>query len=149
MTELERYKGAMKIALEVLDVCTRHMENERYTASTITDLARINVILNPPQEFENVEVVRLMCNKCERVQGAGFNPAVEVCFCHETGQPLDEWTYTELTGTIRRPVPQKVERSVSVNGEMLDDGGFEVNRPFDGFPECHDKRGVLTFTWAE
>lgn len=152
MTELERYKEAYAVAMEYLSDFTTSYKQAHQDC---------HAILNPPPATEEVEVVRLMCNKCQRVQSEGFNPAVEVCFCHETGQPLDQWTYTELKGTYTRPVPQKVERSVSTNAmvggagcpkQYISEGdvaAFDEDCPFFSHPECHGKTGTLTFTWEE
>lgn len=59
----------------------------------------------------------------------------------------------KLTGTYLRPVPQKVERSVSIDAEIQNGRhGYRAGTildEFTDFPECHGKRGTLTFTWEE
>lgn len=152
MTELERHKKAMAVALEVLDVCTRHMESEKYTASTTTDLARINAILNPPPSDEEVEVVRWECKECASTyneEGIVISKSVDWkgCGCSE-----DSNMRFRLTGTITRPVPQKVEKSVNIPVVWKRDNWIVYPCSMDVDSNIHQfegKTGTLTFIWQE
>lgn len=158
MTELERYKEAVEVLLDAVNElrhrgCVHHDRPEeiRYFA----DITRVKVstILNPPPEMEEVEVVRYECATCGWVSGR-VTDEVKECPCG-TSQHKE---FIKLTGTYKRPVPQKVEKSVSIKAKVADGssalGPGDVAQCDDTFsfidhPECHGKHGTLTFTWQE
>jgi len=134
-TELERYKEAVKYLSARCNI-------GRETTN------RVNSILHPPPEMEEVEVESWM----------GFDSRGVVVYCGLTRpNPAHYDGLVKLTGSHLRPKPPKVERSVSAE-VLVTNGGLTMERvsaaathgaPFRGIGEINGKEGVLTFTWYE
>lgn len=146
MTELERYKEALEYALS---------EHDRLHKAC-SDRIRVDVslILNPPPEMEEVTVERWSWGGFFRT----FETKEQALHDADSNEPV-----TKLRCTYRRAGPQKVERSVSIEAEIngnyrhplgdvfgKSEGVAAYNKvAFYDHPECHGKRGTLTFSWEE
>lgn len=162
MTELERHKEAMAVAMVALKSVSANM-------TAFEALEDIDRILTPPQEFKDVEVSAGWVNIYEKTAAPGRLLGVYTFATKEeadkaaTEVSADRIDCQEIKTTIRRAVPQKVERSVSIEAEIngnyrhplgyvfgKSEGVAAYNKvAFYDHPECHGKRGVLTFTWTE
>jgi len=146
MTELERYKEAVRVAMAELTRVSKARDvssplNMAGCASGALEI--IDAILNPPPVFEEVTVERW-------TWGFGrttFDTEEEATADANQGEPA-----YKLTGTRRVQVAQKVERSVSVEAHINGFGNvFSLNGDslFSEHPEVHRKTGTLMFTWEE
>ena len=140
-TELERYKQAVKEVSCALTVGSDGGLTERGCKLA---LKAVNAILHPEPQYEEVKEKRYIvidAQGTERWYGAGSSPGIaegEHIVC--------------LVGTYRRAITLPVERSVTVEAtvDKIGDGcGIKWLNPFEENPECHDKRGFLTFTWTD
>ena len=149
MTELERYKEAVRVARDELHTIysTAEVTDGKLTSACAEKAYdEINRILNPPPVYEEVTVERWECAKC----GAVHKPEDHRDYCcnipRSDGIPL--------TGTRRVQVAQKVERSVTVSARISEGG---TPREIGGHsamvirfnPEFHNCTGKLTFTVEE
>jgi hypothetical protein len=150
-TELERTRKALDYALQVLHTCARHMETPNYADSVIKDIAVTEAILNPPPKMEEFETSAFRCPSCMRLHETDTNDCPCGKYCSQ---------FAKLTGTVRREKVAPVERSVTVRAEVYGEDmekskgdviglGTPNSYPFQGYPECWGKVGVLTFTWQE
>jgi len=133
MTELERYKEAVRVARCNFESMASYTGTFAEQAKNV--LIAIDAILNPPPVYEEVTVERWVCDECKTVRQVA--PVLDT---HYDCCQADKKEFTKLTGTRRVQVAQKVARSVSVKG---------VSCPFAGNPETFGKTGTLTFTWEE
>lgn len=148
MNELERTKKALELAISSLEKNGHSFGIfglEANRSSTEKTLANINAILQPEPEFEDVAVV--VWAAYDRDGGR-----IAVKDSKEYAEKCDGCVaVSELRGTLRRPKPQKVERSVSV--EMVLIGRSAEPRyncsPRICFPGAEGKQVTLTATWEE
>jgi len=158
MTELERYKEAVRVAREELGkmmVSWAMTPACREQATCI--VTQINTIINPPPVYEDVTVERWVCNTCDKGgMSTAYKSEPKICSYSSEDYNCNGKEFTKLTGTRRVQVAQKVERSVSVEARVNVSGdpyGFlnDVASciPFHDRPETHGKTGTLTFTWEE
>lgn len=134
MEELGRYKEAMDRVMTAIRCWGLDY------AYVVEPLAReINSILNPPPEFETVEVIQF-CTIGARGNAVSVYDTAEELKDARPATPDSE--IVKLTGTYQRPKPQKVDRSVdgtSSNGKAHFDTGS------DGWPP-HGTRCKITWT---
>ena len=158
-TDIEKLQRSIELALQVIESAARQIAGAvelhdigGLSAAMTRDLDHIKTILHPPPEFEGMQVERLMCDKCFRVQGEFFNPAVEVCCCYKTGEPLEQWTYTKLSGTRKIAKKQPVVRRVSVSGVHINNIGqiYYTDASLLRFSGAENvTNGTLHFEWEE
>jgi len=122
---------------------------ENYSKAAQRDLDRINAILHPEPQYEEVKEKRYIvidAQGTERWYGAGSSPGIaegEHIVC--------------LVGTYRRAIPQPVDKSVTVEcgwHETKGPGSCSIIYPYDptaalNLKQFLDKRGTLTFTWTD
>lgn len=132
MKELERVNSALTKAMAGL-ACAGYMET----------LKEVNEILNPPPEMETV-IESIWRHKV----------TMEVVDDQPPLADIENWQ--EYVGSVKRPKPQKVQRSVvnvdatvTTAGETIAIHSGSCGSPFKYNTECHGKNGTLTFTWEE
>lgn len=152
MTELERTKKALEFAMQQLGYSAegRTASGLAHSTNAARAVDKINAILNPPPEFEEVESVVWQILESNG-QKRGCYPDFEPSLSAE--EKAKGWQIVKHVGTIKRPKLQKVERSVSV-GAMVDHSGISNlvksgAAEWKDHPEAHGKTGTLTFTWEE
>lgn len=152
MTELEKYKQALTLARETMRVLTRAQTKEQAEDTLYRADGAINTILNPPPATETVEVETWWVFN-DDVRCFQANSKEEcIMWARNVGQP-EKIQYVKLTGTVTREVPQKMERSVSVEASFVLDSSAphfsqKVVAPWlDELPT--GKTGTLTFSWHE
>lgn len=150
MTELERYREATVVAMTAIAEL-QGADNRAYTGPrAIEALNAINAILNPQPEMETVEVVRWAI-----VAPSGFveetYPSQSLALAGTEAVKYSGYSVVPLTGQYQRPKPQKVARSVSVEGIRINDIGqprYNLS-PIIKFPDAAGKTVTLTATWEE
>jgi len=153
MTELERYKEAVRVAkvglAMVATVDTDGLCDTGYPPQYVAEdtIESIDAILNPPPVYEDVTVERWECQKCGRVHMGAICTTLPCGYKECNGAD-----YKHLPFTRRVQVARKVERSVSMKARIDETGdaiGLDCIDPFREHPETHRKTGTLTFTWEE
>jgi hypothetical protein len=144
-SELERTKEALARATS-------------YIQNTVV-LKEVYAILNPPFEYEEVEVSAGWVSTFDREDGSMFSTwhADKNAPFAAVSNRID---CQEIKVKVRREKVAPVERSVTVRAEVYGEDmekskgdvigiGTPNSYPFQGHPECWGKVGVLTFTWQE
>jgi hypothetical protein len=146
MTEFERVKKALELAINGLEIFSRQRGDILIVDMNLiadSHLKKVRSVLNPPPVYEEVELKRWECKTCGAMfKTQAVNDGNSCCWGIDTLIPL--------TGTIKRPVPAKVERSVTVEEVQVTAFGgvrFSQNKLFTSVPV--GKTGTLTFTWEE
>lgn len=107
-------------------------------------------IINPVQEYEEVEVVRwcVMATSGDVVGAWNNEGSAKNHSDHLTGSHI-----IKMTGIDRVPKKEKVTRRVEVDGYIDGAGyieaGFNNFEDFVGHPDTHGKTGKLIFEWEE
>ena len=143
MTELERYKEAVRVVRDglaiVATVDTDGLCDTGYTPQYVAEdtIESIDAILNPPPVYEEVTVERWECDECKTVRQVA--PVLDT---HYDCCQADKKEFTKLTGTRRVQVAQKVERSVEV---YISELGLVWSAESGQPPhEILDKKGTFT-----
>ena len=141
MTELERYKRAMEIALTNMCRRNRHRSSVTCEEATQAALNEINAILHPEPQYEDVTVERWECMDCSLTEREAF----DICQCSSAN-------VAKLSGPYRRAIPQPVERTLTIIASVGADGRiatdvWELMRKSN--PDPRGKTGTLTFTWTD
>ena len=109
-TELERYEEAVTVALAGLAELAALGGGNSYGNETAGyAFKKVNAILHPEPQYEEVEIVRWMCKSCRvvtMVEGE-IGPDGNYCCKNHVG-------HLRLAGVDRRAIPQPVERSEKV-----------------------------------
>ena len=106
------------------------------------------VLIDPVQEYEEVEVVRWVVCSENIISSLGLTSesAAEEFATQYPGSRI-----IKMTGIDRVPKKEKVVRRVEVEADIRggDPFGAEYSFPFKAHPETHDKTGKLIFEWEE
>lgn len=147
MGEVERLREAVKVAQDALTTIWNRFDTKGVASDT---LHCIKCILNPLPATEEVEV---------HVYSV-YNEDYTLCYSCSTDKaalcaPAGVETVTvDFVQKVQRPVPPKVEHSVSGEVQWKHDSIAKVTYPvgkdvnFD-WDELIGKTGTMSFTWAE
>lgn len=156
MNELKQKSLALNMAMGALEsiIMTSSSDVVRISKFCADQLKSINSILTPEPVYEEVEVecwagVDIMTGK---INAIGTKESVDIAV---SDNPANLIKKIKMTGTVKRPIPQKNSRTVSVKtsinqfGEPLNTAdGLYANIGAND-PDCVGKTGTLTFTWEE
>ena len=103
------------------------------------------VLIDPVQEYEDVEVVRwaVLTRDGYIIKYLKSQPESDYCI-KNTGIRI-----VKMTGIDRVPKKEKVTRRVDVEASVTQRGDVLRNYPFVDHPETHGKTGKLIFEWEE
>ena len=103
------------------------------------------VLIDPVQEYEDVEVVRwaVLTRDGYIIRYLKSQPESDYCI-KNTGIRI-----IKMTGIDRVPKQEKVTRRVEVDSSVTQRGDVLRNYPFVDHPETHGKTGKLIFEWEE
>ena len=102
-------------------------------------------LIDPVQEYEDVEVVRwaVLTRDGYIIRYLKSQPESDYCI-KNTGIRI-----VKMTGIDRVPKKEKVTRRVEVEASVTQRGDVLRNNPFVDHPETHGKTGKLIFEWEE
>ena len=102
-------------------------------------------LIDPVQEYEDVEVVRwaVLTRDGYIIKYLKSQPESDYCI-KNTGIRI-----VKMTGIDRVPKKEKVTRRVEVEASVTQRGDVLRNYPFVDHPETHGKTGKLIFEWEE
>ena len=103
-------------------------------------------IIDPVQEYEEVEVVRWCVCGENIISSLGLTSKASA---EEFAIQYPGSRIIKMTGIDRVPKKDKVTRRVEVEASVTQRGDVLRNYPFVDHPETHGKTGKLIFEWEE
>lgn len=104
------------------------------------------VLIDPVQEYEEVEVVRWVVCGENIISSLGFTSE---SIAEEFATRYPGSRIIKMTGIDRVPKKEKVVRRVEVEASVTQRGDVLRNYPFVDHLETHGKTGKLIFEWEE
>lgn len=158
-TELERCKEALAVARHAMAILANVQPGESPFQLITAYQKDIDTILNPPPEMEEVELVSwAIIAPSGFIETTSTNEGLQRDQVGNPNSPFYGYQVVPLTGTIKRPKKQPVERSVTAVGVKFDSGdcgtsiwphGANLTGDATVWSNLHGKTGTLTFTWTE